>query len=127
MAVISLAFWITIITVAAIHYGDAMLLITSMMAVIVTILLCRFRGAHKKPLSYGTLFAGPFGSAFLALVCERFYDVGWRIFTNYYWLHVKGGLSVFFTETVFLGCICVPPAIAIVVYYQSKINKQNLA
>ena len=124
---IALALLAIIVTVKFIQGGrDAkvvpfLLLITSM-TVLVTFLLCSFRVARKKPVSYGTMLVGSFGSTFLVFVCGLFYSDGWSIFTAYYWHDTKGGLFGLLFCATLVGCICLLPAFAIVVYYQKRIK-----
>jgi hypothetical protein len=132
VAVIAMALWIAMVTVQVINGGRwawslNYILMSTPMAVFVTIILCRFRVARKKPLTYGTLLAGPFGSALLVLACTLFFYNGWDVLTAGYWLDRKGGWDGLLTELEAIGGICVLPAIAIVVYYRNKTDEAPLS
>ncbi|OGV37159.1 MAG: hypothetical protein A2X48_04950 [Lentisphaerae bacterium GWF2_49_21] len=124
----ALALWVAIVVVEVVKGGRwawslQYILLSTPMAVLVTFLLCLFRVARKKPLSYGTLLAGPFSSALLVMLCDLFYYDGGDIFTLGYWHNLKGGLLGVLFELALVGGVCVLPAIAIVVYYRSKTDE----
>ncbi len=129
-AVIAPTLWLAIVT-AEFYFGGRWawslphILLCTPMAVLATFLLCDFRSAHKKPLSYGTLLAGPFGSTLLVSMCVRIYYDGWSVVTAGYWHDDKGGLYGLLVGVVVVGSVCVLSAIPIVVYFQrrSKIDE----
>lgn len=128
----ALSLWVTIVAVEVVNGGRwawslQYILMSTPMAILTTFLLCRYRFACKKPLSYGTLLAGPFCSATLVLVCSLFYYDGWSVLTDRYWHNMKGGWFGLLVELALVGGVCVLPAIAIVVYYQSKTDEALLA
>ena len=125
----ALALWFTVIAVQVVKGGRwawslQYILLSSPIAIVTTIFLCRFRVARKKPVSYGTLLAGPFGSSLLVILCYRFYYNGWSIFTSSYWHNLKGGWDGVLWELALVGGVSVLPAIAIVLYYQRR-SKTN--
>lgn len=118
---IALVLWVTIVVVQVVKGGRwawslPCVLLSTPIAVLVTIFLCRFRVARNKPLSYGTLLTGPFVSTCLVMLCCRFYFAREELFTFDYWNNLKGGWTGVLLGLALVGGICVLPAIAIVIY-----------
>jgi hypothetical protein len=81
----------------------------------IAILICRFRIARKKTVSYGTMFAAacsiPLFLALIATILQP--DVWWS-------REDKMTPEIFITMLGFIAGICVLPALGVVVYYQRR-------
>jgi hypothetical protein len=102
--------------------GVLLVFIVPMLATIpVVAILCRYRIARKKRVSYGTMFAGAsIIPLLLAIVVTCFEPDVW-------WSHEhKSSPEDFLVMLIFIATMCVLPALAVSVYYQRK-NKRNEA
>jgi len=102
--------------------GIAFLVFAELVTIPLTALICRWRLRRRKPISYGTMFAGAFCAAILFVLSSTVYFDGWEAFTSIDgWMDDKFfGRGAVFTV---LGCItlmCVLPALGVVVYYQRR-------
>jgi hypothetical protein len=83
----------------------------------VTILLCRYRTAHKKRVSYGTTFAG---ACIIPLLLFLFFTTAILLSSN----DGKSPTPILFLQLFgFVACMCVLPAFAVVAYYQKRSQK----
>ena len=101
--------------------GVLLVFIVPMLATIpATALLCRYRIARKKRVSYGTMFAGAsIIPLLLAIVVTCFEPDIW-------WSHEhKGSPEDFMVMLVFIATMCVLPALGVLVYYQRKSKKHE--
>jgi hypothetical protein len=86
----------------------------------VTVFLCCYRIARKKPISYGTMFAAASCiPLLLAIVVTCLQPDIW-------WSHEhKSSPQDFLVMLVFLMLMCVLPALGVVVYYQRRSKKDK--
>ncbi len=86
----------------------------------VTALLCRYRLARQKQVSYGTMFAGPVISTTALFIAWGIHRSGWSFFTLGAWTGSRGALVPFLVGVGFLSVLCVVPALGVVIYYQRQ-------
>jgi len=89
-------------------------------AIPLTALLCRYRTSRKKRISYGTLLAGACSIPFVLFL----------FFTAVVLLEPrdpKGAPSpILFLELFgFVACLCVLPALGVVIYYQRRSRRDG--
>jgi hypothetical protein len=81
----------------------------------VTALICWYRTAHKKRVSYGTMFSGASIIPALLAIVVTFME------PDVWWSHEhKSSPEDFVVMLVFLGVMCVLPALFVVGYYQRR-------
>jgi hypothetical protein len=80
----------------------------------VTVLLCRVRAARKKRVSYGTVATG---ASFIPLLMLLFFTMATLFGRN----DGKAPKPLLFLQLEgFVACLCVLPALIVVMYYQRK-------
>jgi len=85
----------------------------------VTALLCRYRTAHKKPVSYGTTFAG---ACIIPLLLFLFFTAAILLSSN----DGKAPTPLLFLQLFgFVACVCVLPALGVVMYYQRRSKRDE--
>ena len=103
-----------------------LLLLSSVPALItipMTMLLCRWRIAHQKRISYGTVLFAACLTTLLTIFVADFYDSGWEIFTVHYWTGPKQvPIKLWLKLWAFGSCISILPALWVVNHYQRCIR-----
>ena len=87
---------------------------------VVAIPLCRYRSAHHKRVSYGTLVVSALIANVICLVAFGVYQDGWHIFTLEAWTGGKGGFSAIMKVVLTSTITSLLPALAVAVYYQKR-------
>ena len=64
---------------------------TILATLIVATLICHYRIAHQKQVSWGAVFASSAIANAVVLISLAFYEAGWHLFTRYAWSEPKGG------------------------------------
>jgi hypothetical protein len=94
------------------YFGSAMAL-----TIPFTALLCRYRTARKRGISYGTMLFGAFAASLVVFLCIG----GWEIFTPDYWtVGHKEPPGFAFVFLGFTTAFCVLPALGVSVFYQRR-------
>ena len=79
------------------------------------VLLCRYRIAHKKRISYGTMFTAASCIPLLLAVVASCID------PSMWWSREgKNVPEIWFVMLLFMAAMCVLPALCVVVYYQRR-------
>ena len=97
---------------------------TMLATVIAAIALCRYRVAHKKRISYGTLLASSVVANVSVFLGMGIYEEGWHIFTREAWTGGKGGLAGTLFVLAVLTIFCLLPALVVAVCYEWR-SKRN--
>ena len=87
----------------------------------VTALICRCWLLCQKRVSFVTALFGWVISGLLTTSIVLLYSEGWDAFTRAYWSEetgVKGGFMMLYIILVFVGAMCMLPALLVMVYYQ---------
>jgi hypothetical protein len=92
--------------------------------VVVTILLCRYRLTHRKPISLSTLALSTLIGNMLSFVLVLFCQEGWHIFTAAAWSSPKGGWGLVVILLGFIGAFSALPAFAVTAYF-SRLAERN--
>ena len=100
-----------------VYFGIAVLI-----AVVLTAILCRWRLASSKRISYGTMVTGAAGGGLVAYLGAFLYIDGAEVFTSQFWRDPKQVPSL---GAVLLGVVgtavpCALAALGVVVYYQAR-------
>ena len=98
----------------------AVLAVLMLAAAVATALLCHFRIAHKKPVSYWMIFRGAVVvPLLLAIIATCFQsDIWWS-------REGKGSPHDFLISLVLLGLLCSLPAFAVVVRYKRRATRNG--
>jgi len=88
--------------------------------VIIATLVCRYRVAHKKRISFGTLLVSPVVANLAVFISLGFCIGGWHFLNHDTW----AALSGVFAGLGLITVMCIFPALGVVVYYQKR-NKKN--
>jgi hypothetical protein len=98
---------------------------TILATVVVAVLLCHYRVAHQKRISWGTVFSSSVIANVSIFLGMGIYEEGWHIFTREAWTGGKGGLDqVLFVLGVII-ILCILPALGVTVYYQRRTNRNE--
>jgi len=92
--------------------------------IVVTTLVCRYRTARKKQISYGTLLVSPLIANVVVFVSWGFLLFGWHFFTPDFW-RGNWALGAALGIVIFMAIFCILPALGIVVYYQKRRKKDE--
>jgi|SRR6266436_9721918 hypothetical protein len=91
---------------------------------VVTVLLCRYRLKHRKPISLSTLALSTMIGNLLSFIVVLFCQEGWHIFTAAAWSSPKGGWGLVVILLGFIAAFSALPALAITVYYH-RLSERN--
>jgi cytochrome c biogenesis protein CcdA len=94
--------------------------VTILVAIALTILICRYRDLRKRPVSFVPVFASPVVSALIVALCLGFYYDGWDVFTPSYWTDAKGGFAVVLFSFMAIAVPCILPSLAVVLFYKAR-------
>lgn len=96
-------------------------LVESMLAtLVVAILLCRYRLAHRKRISLSVLALSTVSGNLLAFVILLLGQEGWHAFTPDAWSIVKTRWFLFVLLFGFIAALTALPALAVTVYYHRR-------
>ena len=98
---------------------------TILVTMAVAVLICHYRSAHQKRISWGTVFTSSLianVSIFLGLAV---YEEGWHIFTREAWTGGKGGLDQALFVLGVITILCLLPALGVAVYYQRRCKRDE--
>jgi hypothetical protein len=104
-------------------------IVVMVVTILVTTLICRYRLARKKRVSYGTVILGACLASTLSFFSDLLGSAGWKLFTMAFWtspMLLVGDMLKFWALLV---CLCVLPAFGVVGFYQrlSKKSKAHMA
>jgi hypothetical protein len=97
---------------------------TLLATAVVAVLLCHYRFAHQKRISWGTVFSSSVIANVSVFLGMGIYEEGWHIFTREAWSGGKGGLGEVFVVLGIIIILCLLPALGVAVYYQRR-SKRN--
>jgi hypothetical protein len=92
---------------------------------VVSILLCRYRAARRKRISFGTVLASAVIANVAIFMSLGFYEEGWHIFTRDAWTGGKGGLEAALVVLGVITIMCILPALGVAVYYDRRSKKDE--
>jgi hypothetical protein len=98
----------------AIMYIIIFFVISILLNIPVTAVLCHVRAARKKRLSGGTVLAGASISALLFVLGEMYFDSGGKEF-----------MSDLFARVLIMTIVSILPAVAVVHYYQKRSKRDG--
>jgi hypothetical protein len=92
------------------------------LTVVFTVAICRWRTAHDKKVSCGTLAAGAFSAAACTFGFVMYLFAGGGMFLHAFWQDLRkwGVHSSFLKMFALTAMPCVLAALAVVGYYQTK-------
>ena len=90
---------------------------------VVSVLLCRYRFARNKQISFGTVLASAVIANVIIFMSLGIYEEGWHIFTREAWTGGKGGLEAALVVLGVITIFCILPALGVAVYFQRRSKK----
>ena len=87
---------------------------------VVAVLLCRYRAARHKRISWGTVLSSSVVANVSIFLGMAIYEEGWHIFSREAWTGGKGGLPGALFVLTLIIIICLLPALAVAIYYQKR-------
>ena len=91
---------------------------------VVTVLFCRYRLKHRKPISLSTLALSTVIGNVLSFIVVLFCQEGWHIFTAAAWSSPKGGWGLVVILLGFISAFSALPAFVVTGYY-SRLAERN--
>jgi hypothetical protein len=89
-----------------------------------TTLVCRYRTARKKRISYGTLLVSPLIANVIVFITLGGLIFGWQFFAPNFWIG-NGAIGAALPVIIFITILCILPALGVVVYYQKRRKKDE--
>jgi hypothetical protein len=89
-----------------------------------TTLVCRYRTARKKRISYGTLLASPLIANVIVFITLGGLIFGWKFFAPNFWIG-NWAMGAALPVIIFITILCILPALGVVVYCQKRRKKDE--
>jgi hypothetical protein len=138
VAIVAILTWVAAIVVMILNPDTrsrilAPVLLCSVATLVGAVVLSRYRIRRASVPSFGSLVVVPFACAFLFMFGSLFWEAccygEWYLFTPGYWEQAKGGFRGLLFSFGVLWAVCVFPAAAVILYFQSQhdTNRPNVA
>jgi hypothetical protein len=98
---------------------------TVLATVTVALLVCRYRSARQKRISWGTVFMSSLAANASVFFGLGIYEEGWDTFTLEAWSGGKGGLAGLFVVLGVITVLCLLPALGVAIYYQRRSKRDE--
>ena len=97
---------------------------TVLATVIVTTVVCRWRSALKKKISFGTVLGSSLIANAVVLAFFGTFMVGWDFLTPDFW-RGNWALGAVLPVVMIAAVMCILPALGIVVFYRKRSKKEG--